>query len=113
MIRFRSALILWVVLSIALLPAGMGAMAVQSGMGHLGRTVVSMSDAGDPSGMPADRTMNDCQGSSGCAWKCFVFCNLSFEPKVHHPPFGETEFFFPQKVVDSQKTQPPLRPPRA
>lgn len=112
MIKIRSALILLVALSIAMLPAGMSAKASAHAPVESGSTVVSMSSAGDQEGMSTDKMMNDCQASAGCAWKCFGLCNLSFEPKVHHPFFGKTTFFFPQKVFDSRQTSPPFRPPR-
>ena len=112
MIKIRSALILLVVLSIAMLPASVGMMVSAPGAVQSGSTVVSMSNAGDQGGM-TDETMNDCQASAGCAWKCFGLCNLSFEPKFNHPPLGEIKFSLPHKLVYSQPTSPPFRPPRA
>ncbi len=114
----RTIVVIWVAVSVALLPIA-GRMAVASTpMTTANPTVMSTPACCDhDDGMAMDHTSmndmgNDCQANAGCAAKCFSLCGAIFWGPVLHPAMAKAE---PPPLTQHPRSQagtPPFRPPR-
>ena len=96
--------------SIALLPAATGMATPTSAT-----IATSAYDWCDGEDMPMQKPMGmkDCQSSAGCAFKCFGLYGVTFAgPVLQAPPPDQPHTAIVQ-ILDSVRTSPPLRPPRA
>ena len=95
--------------SIALLPATAGMATPNSAT-----IVTSSHHCCDDEDMPMQMPMGmDCQSSAGCAFKCFGLYEVSFAgPTLAASPSDQLYSALVQ-ILDTVRTSPPLRPPRA
>jgi len=96
--------------SIALLPATTGMASPKSTT-----VVTSPHHCCDDEDMPMQipMGMKDCQSSAGCAFKCFGLYGVTFAGPTLQAPRSEQPHTAIVQILDTVRTSPPLRPPRA
>jgi hypothetical protein len=105
----RTILALLIVLSVAMLPAAVGA-----------RIIVKSADMSAMEDMdccphkadPCDKAMDDCASMATCALKCFSFAGTSFSNIVFPSSSAKLPASIAVNPFSSQTGSPPFRPPR-
>jgi hypothetical protein len=108
----RTILALLIVLSVAMLPASLGAGISLNSTDMTDMSAMQDMDCCPHQANPCDKGMTDCGSMAACALKCFSFSGGSFSTVVFPEILASVAPSFERRLFRSQISSPPFRPPR-